>query len=367
VKDGRQRVLDVVVGAARQIANAIAARKRPELRVPARTLANVLYDPARGYFELGGRQRVRTLGVRTARSFAQTLKMMAVSAELVESGDFATKREAYYLSKNWGACRFEDQSESDTILDDIEALAAEHGITRDALGFFPESHGGSVAGSLTVIDDSGPEPVTIDCRSLGRGAYSVPRSLDGIELRSEAEFALVIETGGMFQRLASHRFWDRIPCVLVEMAGVPTRATRRFVRALADDAGLPIYVFTDCDPYGFANIYRTLKAGSGNAAHAARLHSVPSARFLGVTPADIERFDLHDATHPLTDTDRKRAQDALDNDPFFQAHPEWQSAIHQLVDMGVRAEQQALAKWGLNFVIDEYLPAKLKAPDEFLP
>ena len=35
--------------------------------------------------------------------------------------------------------------------------------------------------------------------------------------------------------------------------------------------------------------------------------------------------------------------------------------------MGVRAEQQALAKWGLNYVIDEYLPAKLKEPDKFLP
>jgi len=35
--------------------------------------------------------------------------------------------------------------------------------------------------------------------------------------------------------------------------------------------------------------------------------------------------------------------------------------------MGVRAEQQALAKHGLNFVIDEYLPAKLADPKSFLP
>ncbi len=27
--------------------------------------------------------------------------------------------------------------------------------------------------------------------------------------------------------------------------------------------------------------------------------------------------------------------------------------------MGVRAEQQALAKWGLNYVTEEYLPRKL--------
>jgi DNA topoisomerase-6 subunit A len=35
--------------------------------------------------------------------------------------------------------------------------------------------------------------------------------------------------------------------------------------------------------------------------------------------------------------------------------------------MGVRAEQQALAKWGLNYVIDEYLPRKLEDRSRFLP
>ena len=31
------------------------------------------------------------------------------------------------------------------------------------------------------------------------------------------------------------------------------------------------------------------------------------------------------------------------------------------------AEQQALTKWGLNYVLDEYLPRKLRKPDAFLP
>jgi len=35
--------------------------------------------------------------------------------------------------------------------------------------------------------------------------------------------------------------------------------------------------------------------------------------------------------------------------------------------MGVRAEQQALAKHGLNYVMDEYLPQKLKKTASFLP
>ena len=41
--------------------------------------------------------------------------------------------------------------------------------------------------------------------------------------------------------------------------------------------------------------------------------------------------------------------------------------LDQLLKMGVRAEQQALAKWGLNYVIEEYLPAKLAKTAQFLP
>ena len=41
--------------------------------------------------------------------------------------------------------------------------------------------------------------------------------------------------------------------------------------------------------------------------------------------------------------------------------------MDQLLKMGVRAEQQALAKWGLNYVIEEYLPRKLEQTASFLP
>ena len=41
--------------------------------------------------------------------------------------------------------------------------------------------------------------------------------------------------------------------------------------------------------------------------------------------------------------------------------------MEQMIRMGVRAEQQALAKHGLNYVIDEYLPQKLAHVERFLP
>ncbi|MDH3419528.1 MAG: DNA topoisomerase IV subunit A [Gammaproteobacteria bacterium] len=364
-----RKTLELIEGIARDVREGAERGELPSIELPVRSLTNVTYEPDKGWFELGKARKSRALTVRTVKPFAQTLRLMAVSRSMIANDDFATKREAYYVSKNWDECRFEEQSESDAVMDDIEALASLHGLSREQLRFYPESHGGSVAGELVVVDldtETGT-PIEIDCRSLGSGAYTIPRSVEHLTFRADADFILAVETGGMFQRLNHHKFWRKARAILVEMAGVPTRATRRFVRRLTDELALPVYCFTDCDPYGFANIYRTMKVGSGNAAHINRFFCVPNARFLGVTPQDITEYGLEDATHPLTDADIKRARDALQRDPFFAAEPLWVAAISQLLEMGVRAEQQALAKWGLNFVIDTYLPRKLQDEASFLP
>jgi DNA topoisomerase-6 subunit A len=292
---------------------------------------------------------------------------MGLSKELVETNDFATKRDAYYQSKNWEAAKFDEQTESDTVMDDIEAMFSMDGVSREQLRFVPDEHGGAVAGQLVVLDPDLETGVVerIDCTRFGSGAYSIPSNVEHLRFETKAKFILAIETGGVFQRLQSHKFWQTANCILVSLAGVPTRSTRRFIRKLSDECKLPVYAFVDCDPYGISNIYRTLKVGSGNAAHISQFFSVPQARYLGVTPQDIIDYEL--PTHPLQDVDIKRAKDALKNDPFFQEHETWQRAIEQLLSMGVRAEQQALAMWGLNYVIDEYLPAKLANVNAFLP
>jgi DNA topoisomerase-6 subunit A len=361
-----EETLRQIEATARKVHAEIGRGRRPDLALPVRALSNVSYDDGVGYLEIGRQKKVRTLSVNTVKNFAQTLRMMSLSRQLVQGNDFATKREAYYISKNWDECKFDEQIESDTVMDDIEALFSVSHVNREQLRFYPEEHSGSVSGPLVVRDrDSTGQVATIDCTNFGSGAYSVPSSVEELELETTAAFVLLIETGGMFQRLQSHRFWESANCILVDMGGVPTRAVRRFVRRLADEKELPVYCFVDCDPYGIANIYRTLKVGSGSAAHVNRFFCVPSARFLGVTPQDIVDYEL--PTHPLKEVDVKRARDALKNDPFFQRQPPWRKALEQLIRMGVRAEQQALAMWGLNYVIEEYLPRKLAEPGKFLP
>jgi DNA topoisomerase-6 subunit A len=342
----------------------ILQKKTPSLRFPLRNLANVVYRPAEGFFRIKGKKKERTLTVGTVKTFAQTLRMMSFSKELVETDDIATKREAYYVSKNWDDCRFDEQPESDTVMDDVEAL---FGVNREQLGFIPEEKGGEVAGELVVLDhdrETGEE-LEIDCTRFGSGAYSIPISVEDLKFRTQAKFVLAIETAGMFQRLVKHAYWRDARCILISLGGVPTRACRRFIRRLSDDCKLPVYVFVDGDPYGYSNIYRTLKVGSGNAAHLNEFFCVPQAKFLGVTPQDITDYEL--PTHPLKEVDVKRAKDAIKNDPFIQHHKPWQQAIETLIEMGVRVEQQALAKHGLNYVIDEYLPRKLANTGRFLP
>jgi DNA topoisomerase VI subunit A len=355
-----------IVKLAREVFDDVMARKKPEMKFPVRSLANVKYDLKRGHFEIRGKMSTRTLTYNTVKPFAQSMRLMATTKQdLLDKDDIAGKREIYYNSKSWGDCRFDEQPESDTLLDDMEAML---GVNREQLGYIPEERGGEVAGPLVVVDRNpvSGETVRVDCARLGSGAWSIPSRVEHLAFEAKAKFVLVIETASLFQRLVHHLYYRTAQCVLVSMSGVPTRACRRFIRRLADDQRLPVLVFTDGDPYGYCNIYRTLKVGSGQAAHINRYFCVPQAHYLGVTPQDIIDYDLEDATHPLEEVDIKRAQDAMKNDPFILHHKEWQQALQQMLKMGVRIEQQAFAKHGLNYVLEEYLPRKLKQA-AFLP
>ncbi len=373
----RSPALRRLVDMAKHMHGDIQKNRRPNLVIPIRSLSNVTFAPRKGHFVLGNKKSRRTLSYQTVKPFAQSVRLMAFAKYLIQTDDFASKREVYYTSKGsskrsagdqgragWGPAAFNEQSESDAIMDDIEAMSS---VNREQLGFIPAEQNGSVAGELIVtdVDPSTGRPIDIDCRAFGRGSYSIPSRVEGLKFKTKAKFVLAVETAALFERLNSHAYWREAQCVLVAMGGVPTRANRRFVRLLSDACNLPVYVFTDGDPYGYCNIYRTMKVGSGNAAHVNEFFCVPQARLIGVTPKDITDYDL--PTHPLGEKDKKRAQDAIKNDPFIQHHKEWVAALQQMIHMGVRVEQQAFAARGLNYVLETYLPEKLKKPKAMLP
>ena len=158
----KQLTLKKIEESASTIHSKITKKQKPSMSFPIRSLSNVKYIPKRGFLELIGQKKSRTLTVNTVKTFAQTLRVMSLSKELIEKDDIATKREAYYVSKNWDEARFEEQPESDTVIDDVEAMFE---VNREQLGFIPEEKGGDVAGKLVVIDkdqETGKQ-LKIDC------------------------------------------------------------------------------------------------------------------------------------------------------------------------------------------------------------
>ena len=60
---------------------------------------------------------------------------------------------------------------------------------------------------------------------------------------------------------------------------------------------------------------------------------------------------------PLSNKDIEALKSELSDPRFAEGY--WQEQINMMLDIGKKAEQQSLAKYGLDYVTDTYLPEKL--------
>ena len=65
-----------------------------------------------------------------------------------------------------------------------------------------------------------------------------------------AQFILVVEKEGIYNRLSEDRFFDKYPCILVTGKGFPDFSTRALVQTLHHALQLPVYGLVDCNPFG---------------------------------------------------------------------------------------------------------------------
>jgi DNA topoisomerase-6 subunit A len=84
--------------------------------------------------------------------------------------------------------------------------------------------------------------------------------------------------------------------------------------------------------------------------------ATPAAKFLGLQPSDIVEYEL--STDKLTEQDISALRSEL-SDPRFESEY-WKEQIQLQLDIGKKAEQQAFAGKGLDFVTDVYLPNRLR-------
>ncbi len=353
----RADALQPTLALAGEIWNQLDRGEIPHMRLPLRTKQNLEFRMREGVWKLG-----RQMGTRSARKLdgalmlLRTFYLVDFINEMARDRKTSTLRELYYISEAWQEAKFHSEDESNLLIEDLEVMCER---LREDFRLHPEENGASVIGDLTLRERNRKGVVkTINCRDdVGDGGYSLPFNVEKEKIdfvKTSAKFVIAIECGGMVDRLAENGFDEQHDAILVHLKGQPARSTRRFLRRVTDELKLPIVVFTDGDPWSF-RIYASVAYGAIKTAHLSNYLATPSAEFLGVTASDIENYDL--PSDHLSEQDIRALQAEL-TDPRF-ATAEWRAEIELMLKNGKKAEQQSLAKYGLNYVTEHYLPEKL--------
>jgi len=157
------------------------------------------------------------------------------------------------------------------------------------------------------------------------------------------------------------KFWEKHNCIIMSSQGQTTRGIRRLLQRLSQEYSLPIYVLCDGDIWG-AYIYSVLKYGSINLAHMSENMTIKTAKFLGVTMDDIEKYGLKKHLITLTENDYKRI-DQLQNYEWFKDNKEWQRQFKLMKTLKGKVEIQSLSSRSITFISEKYLPEKIKNQD----
>jgi len=329
----------------------------PEMRLPTRTKSNIVFDEDKNVWVYGDRESTRSANsVRGARKLLKAVYTIEFLAQQLEEDRSSTLRELYYLSESWDneEAQFNGQDESNNLVEDLEIVSD---VKREDFHMRPEESGAKVMGPLLLREQTQRGDREIHCQEdVGQGGYQIPNNPDTIEfLDNDADFVIAVETGGMRDRLVENGFDDEYNCIVVHLGGQPARATRRLIKRMRNELDLPVVVFADGDPWSY-RIYGSVAYGSIKSAHLSEYLATPDAQYVGIRPEDIVEYDL--PTDPLSDYDVNALESELE-DPRFQTDF-WEEQIELQLDIGKKAEQQALAARGLDFVTDTYLPERLE-------
>jgi DNA topoisomerase-6 subunit A len=324
----------------------------PSIEMPSRSIENIHYDSQFRQFILGDRKVRRSArNIRHLKPFTQLIWAARFSHELSMQRKTSTLRDVYYSAQAY-EMTFKDQQESNNIVTDLETVL---GFSREDFNIFPEERS-AVFGDLTIeYTVPGYEGRTLNLTSHPDGVLIGPALTSSEFVKTTADKVIAIEKGGLFTRFIEENVHKKFNALLVLTAGQAPRATRHFIRRLNGELKLPVYVFTDGDPWGM-HIAMVIISGSANAAHLRDLNT-PDAKWSGVWATDIVNYKL--STDPLDDVDMKRLYE-LQKDPRYKEDPLWQREIKTFMKIRKKAEQEAFSRYGLTYIVDEYLPEKLE-------
>ena len=348
---------------AESVVKSSLAGREPKIDIPTRALSNTKWNKSRRILQMGSSSQERQLfNLNQARKFMQTMLHSASIKDLIEEGKTTSLRGMFYralhtIQGTKNEKTFDDQTESDVILEDLEVSL---GSLREELHVFAKKRGAMI-GNITLID-SGDE---IDCRRMGSGGYAIPSIVEPEVIqfkKCDADFILHVEKDTVWQRFNEDRFWETHNCILTEGSGQPPRGVRRLLHRMHHELKLPVYCLLDCDPWGHY-IYSVIKQGSISLAFESERLAIPDAKFLGIRAIDYERCDLSDDVQiTLSDRDKTRAKQIAEY-PWFKDDKQWQKEIRQMLTNGFKMEVEGLITKNISYVTETYLPDRLKKKD----
>ncbi|KAF2230216.1 DNA topoisomerase IV, alpha subunit [Viridothelium virens] len=302
---------------------------------------NDMHDPES---KLDGSKEISFPG-RTAQEawrFTVVFRILEMVHDALVNNILITKRDIYYHDPNL----FTKQEIVDRYVDDI---AYTFEVPRSLLNVRATAKG-LVAGRFELHKRDG----SIIAGSTEKEGYLVPHPKDISHACVEAaEWILVVEKEATFCSIVNSHPGQSLLSkgIIITGKGYPDIATRAFLRALVVPSTWNLfsspksYALVDYDPDGLA-ILSTYKHGSRALPHENMDIAIGTIEWLGLNSsqaiADREVVDYQQGLVTLSDRDRRRANQLLDDAPFREAGPEraWRRELQVMLVLNMKAEMQ---------------------------
>lgn len=222
---------------------------------------------------------------------------------------------------------------------------------QESINVTVSSSGGSIIGPIILHVN---KRIEIDCSKCGAGGCKIPyeaHQIRKIIRRGEVKFILVVEKLTVFNMLTQLEFDRKYSCIIITGSGQPDLATRAALYKLSRAFSVPIYGFTDANPFG-ARIMCTFKFGSQNRAFDNLEHTVDTLQWIGLHPSDLEGKP---GLSLLDKRDYSYLAGLLDLD-YVLADMIWREQLVMMLFLGLKADIEQVLE---IYELEEYLRKRI--------
>ncbi|CAO1378646.1 unnamed protein product [Diamesa serratosioi] len=293
-------------------------------------------------------QKFKTISLtnmKSERHFTVVIHILCEIYKLLSQNSTCTKRELYYRDVEL----LKNMSTVERALNDISMFL---NVQQWEMGVLSSSKG-LIAGNLKIINSNN----VLDFSSAPGSVPHNPSEI--IRFETNANYVLVVEKDTVFQRLVNDKVFQKIDAtiILITAKGYPDINTRLLLKKMIMMLQIPIYILVDADPHGI-EIMCTYKYGSLAMSHNSENLAVPSMVWLGILPSEIDSLDI--TTIPMSKRDEKKATDMMKR-PYMNSR--LQSELQILLNRNVKAEIEGIYHFSINYLINEYIPNKIRATE----